>query len=188
MDIAHVGFGGYSGTERIMISCGSFSNDTFYSTNGGISWTQDTTNNPTNGLETIQWWPSVGQAVNINQPGVWAGVDSAANLYISTAANGLDWFDTTIGANVIFRTEEFAGFTNTSTNATWFQVNSGSDFVADGSLGYTEFGVTYQGARPLYNCYTFPNRARYQWGNGVVMWDRSGDSELVIGRYGPIKL
>ena len=187
MDIAHVGFGGYSGTERIMISCGATSNDTFYSTNGGVSWTQDTTGNPTNGLEIIQWCPSVGQAVNVNQPGVWMGIDASGNIYMSTASQGLDWFDTTINGDQIFRTEEFAGFTNASTNPTWFLVSSGSDFVTSGSVGYSSFGVTWQGARPLFESFTANVRARYQWGNGVIMWDRFGDAELVIGRYGPIK-
>ena len=187
MDIAHTGYGGYLGTERIMISCGTFSNDTFYSTNGGVSWTQDTTGNPTNGLECLMWAPSVGQAVSNTQPGVWVGIDAAANLYMTTAANGLDWFDTTTAANTIFRTMEWAGYGNTSTNQTLYQFTGGTDFVTSGGFGYSEMGVAFSGSRRLFPSNAANVRARYQWGNGVIMWDRHADSELVIGRYGPIK-
>jgi hypothetical protein len=187
MDIAHVGYGGYLGTERIIMVCGTTSNDTFYSTNGGVGWTQDTSGNPTNGLECIMWAPSVGQAVNMNQPGVWVGIDASGNLYMSTASQGLDWFDTLISSNTIFRTMEWAGWGNTSVNQTLYQFTGGVDFTA-GGLGYGgEMGVAYAGARRRFPSNTVSIRARYQWGNGVTMWDRHGDGELVIGRYGPIK-
>jgi hypothetical protein len=188
MDIAHVGFGGYLGTERIMAVCGASGNDTFYSTNGGISWTRDTSANPTTGLECIMWAPSVGTAVNNNQPGVWMGMDAADNLYFSTAANGLDWFDTTIQAHHIMRTEEWAAYGNNSTTTpTFYQINGGTDFTSTGGACTTRSAALYFGSFPRFQCNIANIRARYQWGNGVTMWDRTGDGELVIGRYGPIK-
>jgi hypothetical protein len=186
MDIAHVGFGNFQGTEKIMAVCGASSNDTFYSLNGGVSWTQDTTANPTFGLECNVWCPSVGQGSNFNQPGIWAGLDSALNLYISTSSNGLSWFNTTENARYIFRTEEWAGYGNNSDNTTWFQFTGAADSTA-GGFARTRMGVTWQGARPLFQCNVANVRARYQWGNGVIMFDRAGDTEFVVGRYGPIK-
>ena len=188
MDIAHVGFGGYLGTERIIIVCGASRTSMWYSTNGGVSWTEDNSNVPTIGLEIIMWAPSVGTAVNINQPGIWLGIDALDNLWASTAANGLDWYDTTIQAHHIFRTEEFAGYGNNSTTTpTFYQITSGTDFLTFGGVGTSRSAALYNGAFPRFQCNIASVRARYQWGNGAIIWDRTGDGETVVGRYGPIK-
>ena len=184
MDIAHTGFGGFEGTERIIAVCGGSSTSVYYSTNGGVTWNEDTLSVPTIGLECIVWAPSIGNGST--EPGCWMGIDASSNLWLSAAYFGGTWYDTTVAAGTLFRAEEFAGYGNTSTNKTWYQITTNSDSATDG-FGQANMGVTWQGMRPLAASNVVNVRGRYQYGNGVIMWDRFGDFELVIGRYGPIK-
>jgi hypothetical protein len=188
MDIAHNGFGGWSGTERIRLSCGSFGTMQWYSTDGGLTWFENTTSMPTIGLETIMWCPSIpGTSATASGMGVWIGVDASSNLYYSQNYTGAGWVDTNTQARCIYRTPEFAGWGNTSTgNQAWWQFSSVSDASTRGYT-MTELGYLWQNQRALASSDEALNKARYQWGNGVIMYDRHGDSELMIGRYGPIE-
>jgi hypothetical protein len=185
MDIAHTGFGGYEGTERILMVCGTTSNNVFFSTDGGVTWGQDVSWNPT-GAECIVWAPSIGNGNVDGEPGAWMAIDAGGNLFVSDDHTGTNFYDTLQQANSIYRTEEWAGYLNTSTNATWYTITTNSDSTTDG-IGNQTMGVTWQGMRPMFVSRTANIRARYQWGNGVIMWNRAGDAELVFGRYGPIK-
>ena len=184
MDIAHTGFGGYNGTERILVCCGASSTSTWTSTNGGVSWTEDTATTPI-GMQTVLWCPSiVGASTSAN--GAWLGVDASSNLYVSTNNLGNNFVDTTFTARTIFRTPEFAGWGNNSSNQTMFQIASVSDSTLDG-IALQDMGITWQNGRAMCSSASANIRARYQWGNGVIMFDRTGDGELMIGRYGPIE-
>jgi hypothetical protein len=185
MDIAHTGFGGFSGTERILLCCGTNSTSIWYSINGGVSWTEDTTNVPTIGMETVMWAPSIANTSGSDM-GVWIGVDASSNLWYSIDAVGFYWLDSTHSARCIYRTPEFAGWGNTSGNCTWYQITTVANGIFDG-IGIDGGSITWQGNSPGASSNQALNRARYQWGNGVIMFDRLGDSELVIGRYGPIE-
>jgi hypothetical protein len=184
MDIAHVGFGGYNGTERIIMTCGTTSTSVFYSTNGGVTWGEDTIGVPTVGCEFVMWAPSIGNSTT--EPGCWMALeDASGDLWLSDGVFGGAWQDTTATANSVFRTEEWAGYLNNSTNATWYQLTS--NVPGFGGHSNQTMGVTYSNMRPMFVSRTATKNARYQWGNGVVMWDRVGDGELMIGRYGPIE-
>jgi hypothetical protein len=187
MDIAHTGFGGYTNTERIILCCGANGTQLWFSTTGGITWTEDTSNVPSIGMETIMWAPSiVGDSTLSVSMGAWIGVDAGSNLWFSINNQGSYWLDTTHSARCIYRTPEFAGWGNTSTNQTFYKFDAISDDTTRG-VNYSSAGVLYQDQRAGASSNNALNRARYQWGNGVIMYDREGDFELQIGRYGPIE-
>jgi hypothetical protein len=187
MDIAHPGYGGYNGTERIQIVCGSTTNDTFWS-NDGTSWTQDTSGNPTSGLEQIVWCPSISANTSKDKSGTggaWLGMDALKNLYCSNTWDGGTWFDTGIGCDWIWKTGEWCGFGTQSTTATnIYQFTHVTD-SADGWIRGRICTLIYNACLPMHRSSSTLNKARFQWGNGVIMFDRE-DGELMIGRYGPI--
>lgn len=185
MDIAHFGFGGYTGTERIIIVCGSYGTQMWYSLNGGLNWTEDTSNVPAIGCETIMWCPSIPGS-SATATGAWLGVDASSNLYYSINNTGTYWLDSNLTARCLWRTPEMAGYGNSSANQTWYQFTSVSDATTRGYT-FVELGATWQNQRAMHGSNQAINRARYQWGNGVIMFDRLGDAELMIGRYGPIE-
>jgi hypothetical protein len=131
--------------------------------------------------------PSIGQGGSVPEPGAWLGIDSTDNLYMSTSSTGLSWFDTTANAHFIFRTPEFAGYGDSSAaTPTFYQITGGADDT-NGGFGSTRSSALYNGSQPLFHSNVSGVRARYQWGNGAILFDREGDSETVVGRYGPIK-
>jgi hypothetical protein len=188
MDIAHSGWHGYTGTERIIISCGSTGTMLWYSTDGGLNWAEDTTLVPTVGMETIMWCPSVvGSSGSPSAMGIWIGVDASSNLWYSTTNTGSVWLDSSYSARCIFRTPEWCGWGNTSTNQTFYKINAVCDSNTNRGVSYSVAGVLYASSRFMHSSNESTNRTRYQWGNGVMMFDRYGDGELMIGRYGPIE-
>ena len=56
--------------------------------------------------------------------------------------------------------------------------------AAGGWMRGQHIGVLDDYAKPLFRN-SDSARARYTWGNGVIMYDRE-DGEFIIGRYGPI--
>ena len=186
MDIAHSGWHGFTGTERIIISCGATGTMLWFSLDGGLTWTEDTSNVPSVGLETIMWCPSVvGVDTATTNMGIWIGVDASSNLWYTTSNLGTTWLDTTFSARCLFRTPEFCGWGNTSTNQTFYKFDAVTDATIRG-VSYSTAGVLYANGRFMHSSNESTNRTRYQWGNGVIMFDRMGDGELMIGRYGPI--
>ena len=190
MDIAHPGYGGYNGTERILITCGGTSANTFWSDNG-TTWNQDTTGNPTNGLEQVVWCPTI--ATNNSKDkgtsgGAWVGVDSAKNLYISRLWDTGTWDDTLQNADWIWKTDEWCGYgTASATAINLYQIQNVADGGATtgGWIRGRHCGAIYNASLPLFRSSSSTQKGRFTWGNGVIMFDRE-DGELMIGRYGPI--
>jgi hypothetical protein len=189
MDIAHPGYGGYTATERILVSCGSTTTNTFFSDNG-TSWTQDTSGNPTNGLEHVVWAPSINTnntKDKATSTGAWVGMDAAKNLYVSRIWDTSNWEDTGTTADWIGKTDEFLWYATAGTAATntyTFANVADTGAAVGGWVRGRHVGVMDDAGKPLFRC-SDSDRARYTWGNGVILYDRE-DGELIIGRYGPI--
>ena len=189
MDIAHPGYGGYTGIERILIAVGATSFNTFWS-DDGITWNQDTTGNPTIGLEQVVWCPSIGTGTSLNKgssPGAWLGLDTSKNVWCSTIYSTGDWLDSGANADWIWKTDEWCGYgTNSTTGSNQYQFTHVTDTVASGGfIRGRVCGTLYYSCLPMHRSSSTVNKARFTWGNGVIMFDRE-DGELVIGRYGPI--
>jgi hypothetical protein len=189
MDIAHPGYGGYNGGERIAIFCGTTSTNLFWS-DTGTTWAQDTGSNPTGGLMHVMWCPSIATnktANKANNSGAWVGMDSSKNLYIARGNEAGTWDDTGTSADWLFKTDEWCGYGTATTTATnLYQIISVSDGGAatGGWIRGRHVGALWYASLPLFRS-SDTGRARFTWGNGVILFDRE-DSELMIGRYGPI--
>ena len=190
MDIAHPGYGGYTGTERILIAVGSTSFNTFWSDNG-TTWNQDTTGNPTLGLNQVVWCPSIGSTSSLNKgasPGAWLGLDTSKNVWCSISWSTGDWHDSGANADFLWKTDEWCGYgTNSTTASNNYQFTHIADTVGatGGFIRGRICGTIYYSCLPMHRSSSTVNKARFTWGNGVIMFDRE-DGELVIGRYGPI--
>jgi hypothetical protein len=189
MDIAHPGYGGYNSTERIVVFCGSTTANMTYS-NDGISWFLDTGANPTNGLEHVVWAPSIHTNNSRDKGtsgGAWVGMDAAKNLYISRTYTAGEWDDTNTSADWIAKSDDFCWYATATTTATnMYTIANVTDTGAavGGWIRGRHVGVLDDTGIPLFRC-SDSDKARYTWGNGVIMYDRE-DGEFIIGRYGPI--
>jgi hypothetical protein len=192
MDIAHPGYGGYNGTERIVVFCGSTTTNMYYSDNG-TTWNVDTGGNPTSGLEHVVWAPSINTNNSKDKsttPGAWVGMDAAKNLYISRTYTAGDWEDTNTSCDWIGKTDEFCWYGTAAaaglvaTNMYTITNVSDTGALVGGWCRGRHVGVLDDYSKPLFRC-SDSARARYTWGNGVIMFDRE-DNEFIIGRYGPI--
>jgi hypothetical protein len=138
------------------------------------------------------WCPSISTNNSKDKSGLngaWLGIDSNANknLWCSYSYGAGNWADTGIDADWIWKTDEWCGWAGDAgafgTTATY-----GFGHITDTGDGFHRnrvAGFLYYGGLPLVRSSSTTNRARFTWGNGVIMFDRE-DGELMIGRYGPI--
>jgi hypothetical protein len=187
MDIAHPGYGGYNGVERIWIVCGSTSTNLYYS-DDGTTWLQDSTVVPTTGLNHIVFCPSVStnsSSFGAGLQGCWLGMDATDNLWMSNGYGAGNWYDSGTSADWIWKTDDWAGYGTASATATnLYQFVAVTD-TGDGFIRGRHCGVLWNKALPMMRSSSTVNKARFTWGNGVILFDRE-DGELMIGRYGPI--
>jgi hypothetical protein len=114
-------------------------------------------------------------------------MDSSKNLYIARGNEAGTWDDTGTSADWLFKTDEWCGYGTATTTATnLYQIISVSDGGAatGGWIRGRHVGALWYASLPLFRS-SDTGRARFTWGNGVILFDRE-DSELMIGRYGPI--
>jgi hypothetical protein len=190
MDIAHPGYGGYTGVERILIFCGSTGANMYWSDNG-TSWTEDTGGNPTTGLEHVVWCPSISTNTSKDKSGLngsWLGIDGSKNLWCAWTYGAGNWSDTGVNADWIWKTDEWSGWSSNANPTSGVTHVYCVGHITDTGDGFHRNRVAshlYYGGMPLVRSSSTTNRARFTWGNGVIMFDRE-DGELMIGRYGPI--
>lgn len=170
MCIDHDPVGGY-----YCVGCGTTSNDTYYSTNG-TSWTQDTTNNPTNGLVNVWWY---------RKNNCFLGVDSSANLYASTSNTGLAWNDTGLaGGYVLMTDDDFCLVASVATDSSFSALGATSQTVGSDPITRGFIGYLHEGFEPFSTSYLVPG-GRYKGGKGVICWPTNANGRFIYSRYKP---
>lgn len=169
--IDHDPVGGY-----YIVGCGTSVNDTYYSTNG-TSWTQDTSNNPTNGLTNVMWY---------RKNNCFLGTDSTGNLYASTDNTGTAWFDTGLtGGYIMMVDDDFCLIGNASGDSSFYGLGATNQVVGADAITRNHSGYMHEGFEPFQVSYGSSRGGRYKGGKGVIGWPTNANGKYLYARYAP---
>jgi hypothetical protein len=159
------------------VGCGTSTANTYYSTNG-TSWTQDSSNNPTNGLVSVMWY---------RKNDCFLGTDSVGNLYASTGNSGLTWFDTGLTGGYILRTDDdFCIVGNAGGTSSFYGLGLTTQTSATDAITRNHSGYMHQYMEPFQLSYGTTGGGRYKGGKGVIAWPTNATtSRLNYARYAP---
>lgn len=175
MDINHL-------DGHTLVVCGSTSTNTYWSTNA-TTFTLDTTNNPTTGLNLVYYSEYTDS---------WMGIDDAATPKLWMMENGSAvntiWYATGKTCYGLIAGDDLIAYTDDQRTAQqiWWPVHGQAGVTTGLSTGYASYlGI---GAGLAFDCHDFAvagARCKVKPGGGVLTFPRYDDGDMCSLRYGP---